>query len=223
MRRKDDLEAIRQRMVAEQIRGRGIRDERILAAMATIPRHHFVPYTKPRDVYRDGPLPIGQGQTISQPYITAYMTDLLQLREASRVLEIGTGSGYQAALLSFLCTDVYTIEIIRAHYIRARKIIERLKYKNIHFREGNGREGWPEEAPFDGIVVTAAAKGKVPVALLNQLNDGGRMVIPIGQSLYDQQLVVYTRKKDRLIEKEDLAVRFVPLVEGSSTSQHVEK
>lgn len=201
-------------MVEEQIRGRGIRDPRILDAMETIPRHVFVPYSKPKDTYRDGPLPIGQGQTISQPYITAYMTDLLQTRPTDRVLEIGTGSGYQAALLRFLCAEVYSVEIIAAHYTRARKILQSLQYTNVHVRMGDGCEGWPEEAPFDGIVVTAAAENKVPTTLLTQLVEGGRMVVPVGRTLYDQRLVVYTRRKDEIIEKEDLPVRFVPLVQG---------
>lgn len=201
-------------MVEEQIHGRGIRDPRILQAMEEIPRHVFVPYTKPRATYCDGPLPIGQGQTISQPYITAYMTKLLQVKPSDRVLEIGTGSGYQAALLSFLCAEVYSIEIIAAHHVRARKVLERLNYTNVHLRMGDGCEGWPEEAPFDGIMVTAAAKDKVPPPLLKQLTDGGRLVTPIGQTLYDQQLVVYTLKKDKMTAKEDLAVRFVPLVQG---------
>lgn len=201
-------------MVEEQIRGRGIRDARVLRAMEEIPRHVFVPYTKPRSTYCDGPLPIGEGQTISQPYITAYMTELLQLQPSDRVLEIGTGSGYQAALLSFLCAEVYSIEIIAAHHVRTRKVLERLHYTNVHLRMGDGCEGWPEEAPFDGIIVTAAAKDEVPPPLLKQLADGGRLVTPIGQTLYDQQLVVYTRKKDKTTVKEDLAVRFVPLVQG---------
>ncbi|UCH63100.1 MAG: protein-L-isoaspartate(D-aspartate) O-methyltransferase [Fidelibacterota bacterium] len=214
MRQKADLAAIRRRMVAEQIQGRGIKDLRILRAMEEIPRHLFVPLTKPRATYCDGPLPIGQGQTISQPYITAYMTELLQVKPSDRVLEIGTGSGYQAALLSFLCAEVYSIEIIASHHVRARKIMERLQYTNVHLRLGDGCEGWPEEAPFDGIIVTAAAKGQTPTTLLEQLSDDGRLVIPIGQSLYDQQLVVYTRQKDQLTAREDLAVRFVPLVQG---------
>ncbi len=201
-------------MVEEQIRGRGIKDPRILRAMEEIPRHVFVPNTKPRTTYCDGPLPIGQGQTISQPYITAYMTELLQLQPSDRILEIGTGSGYQAALLRFLCAEVYSIEIIAAHHVRARKVLERLNYTNVHLRLGDGCEGWPEEAPFDGIVVTAAAKDEVPPPLLKQLTDGGRLVTPIGQTLYDQQLVVYTLKKDKMTAKEDLAVRFVPLVRG---------
>ena len=200
-------------MVEEQIRGRGIRDKRILQAMETIPRHLFVPYAKPKETYRDGPLPIGQGQTISQPYITAYMTHLLQPQPTHRILEIGTGSGYQAALLSLVCREVYSVEVIAEHSTRAGKIFKRLNYTNIHLRVGDGREGWPAQAPFDGIVVTAAAKDKVPPALLKQLGDQGRLVIPIGHSLFDQQIVIYTRQQDRMIEKPDLAVRFVPLVD----------
>jgi protein-L-isoaspartate(D-aspartate) O-methyltransferase len=216
MRQKDDIALIRRRMVDEQIRARGTMDERILKAMETIPRHKFVPHAPSRDAYRDGPLPIGHGQTISQPYITAYMTEILQPRDTHRVLEIGTGSGYQAALLSFVCAEVYSVEIIAAHFVRARKIIERLQYNNIHLRLGNGRDGWPEKAPFDGILVTAAAKEDVPQALLDQLGEGGRMVIPVGQSLFDQQLVIYTRKRGNIIEQADLPVRFVPLVNGTS-------
>jgi protein-L-isoaspartate(D-aspartate) O-methyltransferase len=214
MRKKDDIALIRRQMVDEQIRARGIRDERILKAMESIPRHKFVPLAHPSDAYRDGPLPIGHAQTISQPYITAYMTELLQPQNAHRMLEIGTGSGYQAALLSFVCAEVYSIEIIAAHFQHARKIVEILQYTNIHLRLGNGRDGWPEEAPFDGIIVTAAAKEKVPQNLLDQLAEGGRMIIPVGQSLYDQQLMVYTRKSGKIIEQLDLAVRFVPLVDG---------
>jgi protein-L-isoaspartate(D-aspartate) O-methyltransferase len=217
MRQKDDIALIRQRMVAEQIRARGIKDDRILTAMETIPRHKFVPFARPRDAYRDGPLPIGQGQTISQPYITAYMTELLQSREEHRVLEIGTGSGYQAALLSFVCAQVFSIEIVDTHFHRARKIIESLQYTNIQLRLGNGRDGWSEEAPFDGILVTAAAQESVPQSLLDQLAEGGRMIIPIGQSLYDQQLIIFTRKSGKIREQMDLAVRFVPLVHERAT------
>ena len=202
-------------MVQEQIRSRGIRDERILKALETVPRHLFVPYTKPKDAYEDGPLPIGQGQTISQPFISAYMTALIKPQPNHRVLEIGTGSGYQTALLGLLCDQVYSIEIIAKHHIRARKLLAHLRYSNVNLRLGNGREGWPEAAPFDGILVTAAAKDAPPPGLLRQLKDGGRLVIPIGQSMYDQQLMIYTRKKNQLIEREDIAVRFVPLTSGA--------
>ncbi|MCH7496760.1 MAG: protein-L-isoaspartate(D-aspartate) O-methyltransferase [Candidatus Marinimicrobia bacterium] len=207
-----DVAALRHRMVTEQILGRGIRDKRVLQAIGALPRHLFVPYTKPKDAYRDGPLPIGHGQTISQPFISAYMTTLLAPQASHRVLEIGTGSGYQTALLGMLCRQVHSIEIIAEHYVRARKLLAHLQFKNVHLRLGDGHDGWPEAAPFDGIVVTAAARDKAPARLLDQLVEGGRLVIPIGHALYDQQLVIYTRQKNRLVRKEDLAVRFVPLI-----------
>jgi len=209
-----DLARLRRIMVEEQILARGITDPRILKTMETVPRHKFVPYTKPRDAYGDGPLPIGQGQTISQPYIVAYMTDLLHLDENDKVLEIGTGSGYQAAILSRICREVYTIEIVPHHYVRARKVLEGLKYQNIHLRLGDGRDGWPEEAHFDKIIVTAAARDHVPKPLLKDLVVGGRLVIPIGGTFHEQRLLVYVREKRKFIEETDLAVRFVPLVEG---------
>ena len=201
-------------MVKDQIVARGIRDPHIVRAMEIIPRHKFVPYTKPLYAYGDGPLPIGQGQTISQPYITAYMTELLQLRPGDRVLEVGTGSGYQAALLSCVCEEVFSMEIISAHSARARKVLEELQYTNVHLRLGDGRQGWAEAAPFDRIIVTAAARNRVPPALLEQLGADGRLVIPLGKTVYSQRLLVYSRREDQLIEEEDLAVRFVPLVEG---------
>lgn len=201
-------------MVKDQIVARGIRDPRIVGAMEIIPRHKFVPYTRPLDAYGDGPLPIGQGQTISQPYITAYMTELLHLSPSHRVLEVGTGSGYQAALLSCVCEEVFSMEIIAAHSARARKVLEELQYTNVHLRLGDGRQGWAEAAPFDRIIVTAAARNRVPPALLQQLGADGRLVIPLGKTVYSQRLLVYSRRDDQLIKEEDLAVRFVPLVEG---------
>ncbi|MEE9162728.1 MAG: protein-L-isoaspartate(D-aspartate) O-methyltransferase [Candidatus Neomarinimicrobiota bacterium] len=214
MRKKTNVAALRHRMVEEQIRGRGIRDPRILQAIESIPRHLFVPYANPADAYRDGPLPIGLGQTISQPFITAYMTQLLRPRPEHRILEIGTGSGYQAALLSLLCGQVYTIEIISNHHARAGKLLAELKYTNVHLRLGDGQVGWPDEAPFNGIIVTAAAQASPPPDLSAQLADGGRLVIPVGRSLYDQQLMFYTRKANQIIAREDIAVRFVPILSG---------
>ena len=213
MRKKVDLAALRHKMVVEQIQARGVADRRILQAMETVPRHRFVPYTKARDAYGDGPLPIGQGQTISQPYITAYMTELLHLRPADRVLEVGTGSGYQAALLGCMCRQVYSIEIIPTHYVRARKVLESLAYTNVHLRLGDGRLGWDEEAPFDKVIVTAAARETVPPVLIDQLLEGGRLVIPVGATIHEQRLLVYAKRRNRTIQEEDLAVRFVPLVE----------
>ena len=182
--------------------------------MKAIPRHMFVPYTRPKDAYGDGPLPIGQGQTISQPYITAYMTELLSVRPSNKVLEVGTGSGYQAALLSVLASQVYTMEIVATHYVRARKVLERLHLDNVRIRLGNGREGWPEEAPFDRIIVTAAG-AEVPEALLRQLKQGGRLIMPVGVSALEQHLQIYRRSKDGIVKQDDLPVRFVPLVEGN--------
>ncbi len=216
MRRREKLTTLRHQMVRDQIVARGIRDPLIVRAMEIIPRHQFVPYTKPPDAYVDGPLPIGQGQTISQPYITAYMTELLHLRRTDRVLEVGTGSGYQAALLSCLCAEVYSIEIIAAHSTRTRKVLEELRYTNIHLRLGDGREGWKEAAPFDRIVVTAAARNEVPAALLHHLAENGRLVIPIGKTVYSQRLLAFTRRGERFVEEEDLPVRFVPLVESGN-------
>ena len=213
MRRKVDLAALRHKMVVEQIQDRGVADQRVLQAMETVLRHEFVPYTKARDAYGDGPLPIGQGQTISQPYITAYMTELLHLQPTDRVLEVGTGSGYQAALLGCICQQVYSIEIITTHYVRARKVLEGLEYTHIHLRLGDGRMGWEEEAPFDKVIVTAAARETVPPVLIDQLSVGGRLVIPVGATIREQRLLVFTKKKIRTIQEEDLAVRFVPLVE----------
>ncbi len=214
MRKKANVAALRHRMVAEQIRGRGIRDPRILQAIESIPRHLFVPDANPADAYRDGPLPIGLGQTISQPFITAYMTQLLRPQPEHRILEVGTGSGYQAALLSLLCGQVYTIEIISNHHARAGKLLAKLKYTNVHLRLGDGQVGWPEEAPFNGIIVTAAARVSPPPSLSAQLADGGRLVIPVGRSLYDQQLMFYTRRANQIIAREDMAVRFVPILSG---------
>jgi len=210
---KADVNALRHQMVATQILDRGIRESRILQAMEEIPRHKFVPYTPAKEAYGDGPLPIGQGQTISQPYITAYMTDLLDIEPHHRVLEIGTGSGYQAAILSLMAAEVYTMEIVVTHYIRAQKILKSLKLGNIHQRLGNGREGWPEMAPFDRIMVTAASR-EVPEVLLRQLKDGGLLVMPAGASPLEQRLQLYRRKKNKVLKQSDLAVRFVPLVHG---------
>lgn len=214
MRAKTDLPVLRHQMVADQILQRGISDPRILDAMEAIPRHMFVPYTRPKDAYGDGPLPIGQGQTISQPYITAYMTELLSVQSKHKVLEVGTGSGYQAALLSILVSQVFTIEIVATHYVRARKVLELLHLDNIRIRLGNGREGWPEEAPFDRIIVTAAGK-EAPQALLKQLKNGGRLIMPVGFSALEQHLRIYRRNNNQIIRQDDLPVRFVPLVEGN--------
>ncbi|HSC77277.1 MAG TPA: protein-L-isoaspartate(D-aspartate) O-methyltransferase [Candidatus Acidoferrales bacterium] len=199
--------------IAEPTDGRpAVRDPRVLAAMRSIPRHEFVPADERSQAYEDHPLRIGHGQTISQPYIVAIMTELAALKPEHRVLEVGTGSGYQAAVLSPLVKEVYTIEIVRPLGESARERLARLGYKNVEVRVGDGYNGWPEKAPFDAIVVTAGAP-HVPPALVEQLKPGGRMVIPLGESSYDQNLVVVHRgKRPRDFRTETIMpVRFVPL------------
>jgi protein-L-isoaspartate(D-aspartate) O-methyltransferase len=198
----------RDRMVKEQIEARGVRDPRTLAALRKVERHLFVPGDEARLAYADHPLPIGHAQTISQPYIVAFMTEALKLRGGERVLEIGTGSGYQAAVLSEIAAQVFTIEIVAPLAEEARARLERLGYRNVSVRAGDGYAGWPEEAPFDAIMVTAAAPS-VPEPLKRQLKDGGRLILPVGDEY--QELVVLTRKGERFVEDRVLAVRFVPM------------
>ena len=202
------VEARRQRMVEDQIRARGIKDPRVLAAMAAVPRHRFVPEAQAGSAYEDTPLPIGEGQTISQPYIVAYMTEALAPAPGARVLEIGTGSGYQAAVLAELVKEVYTIEIVPALAARAARTLKELGYTNVQTREGDGYLGWPERAPFDAVIVTAAPD-HVPQPLIDQLRVGGRLVIPVGRGIQD--LLVYEKRADALHEIARLPVRFVPL------------
>jgi len=198
-------------MVAQQIARRGITDERVLEAMRKVPRERFVRDSDRNLAFYDGPLSIGCGQTISQPYIVAYMTDMLELGVGDRVLEIGTGSGYQTAVLAEIASEVYTIEIVEQLGSRARTILEELGYDNIHYRIGDGYEGWAEEAPFDAIIVTAAPP-KLPDGLVAQLGDGGRMSVPVGR--YDQLLVRIIRKGEEIREETMLPVRFVPMTGG---------
>jgi protein-L-isoaspartate(D-aspartate) O-methyltransferase len=207
-----DFARERRLMTDVQIRARGVRDPLVLDAMGRVPRHLFVPEGLRPHAYADEPLPIGDGQTISQPYIVAYMTAALRLGGGERVLEIGTGSGYQTAVLAEIAGEVRTIEIVEPLALRARAVLESLGYENIHFRVGDGSQGWPEAGPFDGIIVTAAAP-VLPAALEAQLAVGGRMIAPVGTDLQELILVRRTSKgwdRDRL-----LAVRFVPLVRGS--------
>src|SRR5437016_7229893 len=205
-----DFAAQRQRMVTEQLKARGISDERVLNAMNKVPREEFVPPDSRAGSYEDGPLPIGYGQTISQPYIVAFMTEQLRLRPSDRLLEIGTGSGYQAAVFAELVADVYTIEIVEPLAKTAGATLQRLGYKNVHLRVGDGYQGWPEEAPFDAIIVTCAPD-KVPEPLVEQLKDDGRMVIPVGER-FAQQLYLLEKKNGQLKESATLPVRFVPMV-----------
>jgi protein-L-isoaspartate(D-aspartate) O-methyltransferase len=202
-------EADRRRMVAEQLRGRDIRDQAVLDAMARVPRHLFVPEGQQGAAYSDYPLPIGFGQTISQPYIVAFMTQALDVAREHKVLEIGTGSGYQAAVLGELAGQVYTIEIVEPLAERATGTLRDLGYTNVHVRAGNGWEGWPEEAPFDRIMVTAAPS-EIPEALVAQLKIGGVMAVPVGVG---EQTLKILRKIDgeRLETLQTLPVRFVPM------------
>ena len=194
------------------IRAYGLEDTAVLQAMGRVPRHEFVPQKSRRYSYRDTPLAIGYGQTISQPYIVAEMTRQLQLTSSSRVLEIGTGSGYQAAVLAELTPNVYSIEIIKPLLNRATKILEENGYDTIQLRHGDGYFGWPEAAPFDGIIVTCAA-GHIPPPLVEQLAIGGRMLIPVGKRFGTQYLIQVTKNQDGSISSRNLmAVRFVPLV-----------
>lgn len=207
--KSDDFDKQRQRMIEAQIRSRGVKDERVLRAMGRVPRHVFVPPDLVPYAYADEPLPVGEGQTISQPYIVAYMTEVLAVAGGERVLEIGTGSGYQAAVLAEMGAEVYTVEVIGSLSVRARDVLAGLGYTRIHFLVGDGSLGWPEEAPFDRIIVTAAAAG-MPQALCEQLRDQGRMILPLGSM--SQELVLAERRANDFIHTRLLPVRFVPLI-----------
>ena len=204
----DEYAAAREQMVREQIEARGVRDARVLAAMRKVPRHLFVPPEEQEEAYIDYPLPIGHAQTISQPYIVAYMTEALELKPRDRVLEIGTGSGYQAAILAELVAEVYSIEIVEPLAKEAEARLRRLGYSNVQVRAGDGYRGWSEAAPFDAIIVTAAP-GHVPQPLVDQLREGGRMVLPLGQ--WDQDLVRLRRTHQGILREVLLPVRFVPM------------
>ena len=198
----------REEMVRSQIEARGIHDERVLTALRRVPRHRFVPAEQRDAAYADRPLPIGHGQTISQPYIVALMTDLAEVAPGESVLEIGTGSGYQAAVLAEMGAKVSTIEIVAPLAERSRSLLRELGYGGVDVRSGDGYRGWPEKAPFDAIVVTAAPP-EIPEPLKEQLAVGGRLVVPVGRGF--QELVVLTRTPDGLRERRVLPVRFVPM------------
>lgn len=208
----DTYAEARRRMVDQQIIARGIRDAAVLQAMLAVPREAFVAPAYVDQAYVDGPLPIGEGQTISQPYIVALMTEALKLSASDRVLEIGTGSGYAAAVLSCIVEHVYTVERIQSLATAADQRLQALGYTNVQVRYANGTLGWPEQAPFDGIVVTASGP-HIPAALKTQLATGGRLVMPLGTDPSFQQLIRLTRTSDTAFDQEDLGgVAFVPLV-----------
>jgi protein-L-isoaspartate(D-aspartate) O-methyltransferase len=209
--RQTNLENERKQMIEEQIRARGIRNQRVLDAMSAVPRHEFVHDAYRTRAYDDSPLPTSSGQTISQPYIVALMTELADPKPQHRALEIGTGSGYQAAILSLLVRDVYTVEIVSELARTADERLARLNFKNVHVREGNGYLGWAEHAPYDIIIVTAGAT-EIPGSLVEQLKPGGRMIIPVGSSSIAQDLQVVEKDSNGKVGIRDvIPVRFVPL------------
>jgi protein-L-isoaspartate(D-aspartate) O-methyltransferase len=216
---EDPIALARQRMVAEQLSGpgRNITNALVLTAMGKVPRHEFVPERLRYRAYQDCPLPIGHDQTISQPYVVAFMTEQLEPKPTDHVLEIGTGSGYQAAVLAELVAKVYTVEIIEDLARRAAADLKRLGYTNVSVRAGDGYKGWPEAAPFDAIIVTCAPE-KVPPPLIEQLKDGGRMIIPVGPT-WDQELVLLRKQGGRLERHAVLPVRFVPMTGQSQRSE----
>jgi len=206
---EDGYTGQREHMVEVQIRARGVKNDRVLAALRKVPRHLFVPVELQPFAYGDEPLPIGEGQTISQPYIVAYMTAALELKGGEKVLEVGTGSGYQSAVLAEIVPVVFTVELIGGLSEKAQTVLQKLGYTNIHFRIGDGTSGWEENAPFEAIVVTAAAEA-VPKRLQEQLAPTGRMIIPVGVGF--QELVLISRERKGFRKKKLLPVRFVPLI-----------
>lgn len=205
------FEKQRERMVQNQIVDRGISSEKVVDAFKNVKRHLFVPDDLQRRAYEDRPLPIGYNQTISQPYIVALMTEVLDLKESDKVLEIGTGSGYQAAILAEIVDEVYTIEIVEPLGKKARERLNELEYNNVEVKIGNGYKGWPEHAPFDAIIVTAAPT-EIPEPLKEQLADGGKMIIPVGER-FAQELVLLQKSNGKLKRKSITPVRFVPMVD----------
>ncbi|MBI2814472.1 MAG: protein-L-isoaspartate(D-aspartate) O-methyltransferase [Opitutae bacterium] len=209
--RPDPWQAQRNRMVEKQLELREVSHPATLAAMRKVPRHLFVPVEFRREAYADHPLPIGHDQTISQPYIVACMTELIAPTKETRVLEIGTGSGYQAAVLAEICAEVFTIEIIPELARQAAAVLRQLGYKNVRTRTGDGWKGWPEAAPFDAIIVTAAPE-TIPPPLLDQLKEGGRMILPVGPQASGQNLVLVTKEGGKIRTRPLDPVRFVPFV-----------
>jgi protein-L-isoaspartate(D-aspartate) O-methyltransferase len=205
----------REFMVKNQIEARGITGGKVLEAMRIVERHRFVPEAHQSKAYEDYPLPIGEGQTISQPYIVALMTEVLALDKSKKVLEIGTGSGYQAAILAEICDSVYTIEIVEPLGKRAKKLLEELNYSNVEVKIGDGYKGWSEHSPFDAIIVTCAPS-HIPEPLKDQLAEGGRMIIPVGE-IFDQKLVLLAKENGKIKEIDVIPVRFVPMIKKNGT------
>lgn len=206
-----DFKKLRERMVSRQIENRGVKNQKVLSVLRTVERHRFVPPEYRSQAYDDCPLAIGQGQTISQPYIVALMTEMLDPDSTKKILEIGTGSGYQAAVLAMLCDTVYTIEINKVLGTRAAKLLAELDYTNVKVKIGDGYKGWQEYAPFDGIIVTCAPT-HVPKPLQEQLKEGGRMVIPVGET-GAQELFLFVKANGELKQKEIVPVLFVPMID----------
>ncbi|PXY02699.1 protein-L-isoaspartate O-methyltransferase [Marinifilum breve] len=206
-----DFKEKRFKMVAEQIKSRGINDPDVIKAMQIVERHLFVPNYLKKYAYQDRPLPIGHGQTISQPYIVGLMSQLLEVKNGEKLLEIGTGSGYQAAVLGELGGEVYSIEIVKPLQKRAAFVLDSLNYANVNTRFGDGYVGWPEKAPFDGIIVTCSPT-KIPQALIDQLAEGGKLVIPVGLK-HVKKLVLLEKKKGKVVQRNVIPVRFVPMVD----------
>ncbi|MCX7428451.1 MAG: protein-L-isoaspartate(D-aspartate) O-methyltransferase [Planctomycetia bacterium] len=215
----DALSDARNRMVDEEIVAAGVKDRRVIESMRTTPRHEFVPLAQRRNAYLDMALPIGERQTISPPFVVAYMTEQIDPRPTDRVLEIGTGSGYQAAVLSPLVKDVYTIEIVESLGRRAAAALKRLKYDNVHAKVGDGYQGWPEHAPFDKIIVTCSPEA-VPAALAEQLKEGGRMIIPVGER-YQQTLYLLSKKDGELVREKLIPTLFVPMTGAAEQGRRI--
>jgi len=207
----DPYASARKKMVQYQIKARGIKNKAVINAMLAVERHLFVPEKFINQAYSDRPLPIDDGQTISQPYIVAYMTEILDLKNSDKVLEVGTGSGYQAAVLAELCDSVFSIEIISSLGNKAVALLDRIGIDNVYIKIGDGYQGWPEKSPFDAIIVTCSPT-HIPQPLINQLAEGGRIIIPVGPKYY-QKLVLMEKEKGKLIRKEVLPVRFVPMMD----------
>lgn len=215
----DGRQAERDKMVKDQIEARGVKDPAVLRAMRSVLRHQLVPESQRKAAYQDSPLPIGDGQTISQPYIVAFMTELINPDKNMKVLEIGTGSGYQAAVLGEIVDQVYTLEIIPELGRQAAKDLNVLGYHNVHVKTADGYNGWEEHAPFDAILVTAAVKGDIPPALIRQLRPGGRMVIPVDTGGRFHELVLAEKTGDAIQKTNVLPVRFVPFTRSDENDK----